>query len=67
MHDGLDVRAVAAADEQVVGIGGDGDQVAAEDRAQTLGERERIAPSLPAVHADDDGLEHDVLLSRKGL
>jgi hypothetical protein len=44
----------------------DGDQVAAEDCAQTLAERERIAPSLAAVHADDDGAEHDVLLSWKG-
>ena len=66
MHDGLEVRAGAAADEEIVRICVDGDQVGAEDCAQTLAERERIAPSLVAVHADDDGAEHDVLLSWKG-
>ena len=52
---------------EIVRICVDGDQVGAEDCAQTLAERERIAPSLAAVHADDDGAEHDVLLSWKGL
>jgi hypothetical protein len=44
MHDGLDVRAVAAVTNQSYGYAVDGDQVAAEDCAQTLAERERIAP-----------------------
>ena len=61
--DDLLVLAVGAAAEVVVeGEGVDGDEVAAKDTLQRVGEGERIATALAAVDADDDGLEHGVLL-----
>ena len=51
-----------AAEEVVEREGVDGDEVAAEDTLQRAGERERIATAVAAVDADDDGLEHGVLL-----
>ena len=66
--DGLLVLAVGAPAEVVVeGKGVHGDEVAGEDALQRGGERERIATALAAVDADDDGLEHGVLLFVLGL
>ena len=51
-----------AAEVNVGGVGVDGDEVAAKDTLQRGRERERIATALAAVDADNDGLEHGVLL-----
>jgi hypothetical protein len=40
-----------------------GDELSAAGGLQQRGERERIAPTLAAVDADDDAREHRVLLS----
>jgi hypothetical protein len=62
---GVLVGAVGAAPDVVVeGKGVHGDEVAGEHALQRGGERERVAAALAAVDADDDGLEHGVLLTR---
>jgi hypothetical protein len=39
-------------------VGVNGDQLAAEDALQTLGKGQGVAPSLAAVDANHDGVEH---------
>jgi hypothetical protein len=51
-----------AAEVIVEGEGVDGDEVAAKETLQRSREGERSATALQAVDADEDGLEHGVLL-----
>jgi hypothetical protein len=51
-----------AAEVIVEGEGVDGDEVAAKETLQRSREGERSATALQAVDAEDDGLEHGVLL-----
>ena len=63
VHDRLEVRAGAAADVVVVGIGVDCDQLGVTGSREKLGEGKSVAPALTGVDADDDLAEHCWFLS----